>query len=187
MIVIEQDQTEVRASFALNTNAALVAVRLAEATLRSQSQFQREAGDDTQQLETTYQFQPVSVLLSENRLVVGISFGLTVRPEVDETAPAVTPADEVFRVDCLFEADYEIRSGFVPTEEQIRAFHHGNAIFNCWPFFREFVQNSVTRMNYPPPPVPFLRMMPRREDQTAIVPPEPSVRPGRRPKSRPSS
>jgi hypothetical protein len=62
----------------------------------------------------------------------------------------------------MHEASYELAEGYEPTSEQIEAFRQGNAIFNCWTYFREYVQSSVARMNFPSVTVPFLRMVPKR-------------------------
>jgi hypothetical protein len=63
---------------------------------------------------------------------------------------------EVISLRCLLGAEYTLAEGFQPSAEQIKAFKEGPAIFNCWPYFREYVQNTVVRMNYPPPTIPFL-------------------------------
>jgi hypothetical protein len=34
-------------------------------------------------------------------------------------------------------------------------------IFNCWPYFREYLQSTVTRMNLLPLTVPLLRLLPK--------------------------
>ena len=68
---------------------------------------------------------------------------------------------EIVKIACRFDGTYGVRKDFQPTEEQIQAFHRGNAIFNCWPYFREYVQSTVGRLNYPPLTVPFLRLMPK--------------------------
>src|ERR1017187_4727625 len=74
----------------------------------------------------------------------------------DESKPLIV-------IECCFEAEYQLVSDFTPSEKQIEAFRAANAVFNCWPFFREFVQTSVTRMHFPPPPVPFLRLSRKTE------------------------
>jgi len=68
---------------------------------------------------------------------------------------------ELVALECLFDADYILLDGFQPSSEQIEAFRHGPAIFNCWPFFREYVQSIVLRMNYPAPTIPFLWLVPK--------------------------
>ena len=61
-------------------------------------------------------------------------------------------------VECTFEVEYELRPGFTPTPEQVRAFKDANAIFNCWPYCRQHVQDVLARMGYNPPPLPLMRV-----------------------------
>jgi len=56
------------------------------------------------------------------------------------------------------EAEYLLRPGFAPTTEQIDAFHSVNAIFNCWPFFRELISSMCVRMRIPVFLIPPLRI-----------------------------
>jgi len=76
---------------------------------------------------------------------------------------------EVIALQCVMEAEYVLAEGFQPTPEQIEAFREGPAIFNCWPFFREYVQSTVMRMNYPPPPIPFLWLEVKRIETDSAV------------------
>jgi len=87
---------------------------------------------------------------------------------------AVAESDdaEVISIKCTLQAAYNLLEGYEPTPEQIEAFKDGNAIFNCWTYFREFVQNAVTRMNYPPPTLPFLRMVPKATTKDSVTGPK---------------
>ena len=98
----------------------------------------------------------------ENCLTIETDFHFSINDQGDVVRPIVT-------VDCEFEARYALVEGFEPSESQIEAFQSANAVFNCWPFFREYVQNIVVRMNFPPPPVPFLRIVRKSEDPAKSV------------------
>jgi hypothetical protein len=100
----------------------------------------------------------------ESRLIIPITFMFR----------AVTAEDkcDVVVVRSVMEATYEIEEGFVPTTEQITAFKDGNAVFNCWTYFREIVQSTVARMEYPPITLPFLRMVPKR---VSVEQPPPAI------------
>ena len=63
-----------------------------------------------------------------------------------------------FCVECTFEVTYLLRPEFTPTTEQTKAFKDGNAIFNCWPYCRQYVQETIQRIGYPPLFLPFLRV-----------------------------
>jgi hypothetical protein len=67
-------------------------------------------------------------------------------------------ARPVFHVDCVFELECELEENFTPTEVQLRAYQKGNAVFLCWPYMREFVQNAVARLGLVAPPIPLLRV-----------------------------
>ena len=64
------------------------------------------------------------------------------------------------------DASFELRYSYppdtqpVPTSDELQAFANTNALMNCWPYWRELVQSTVTRMNLPPITVPLLRYVP---------------------------
>jgi hypothetical protein len=68
---------------------------------------------------------------------------------------------KVFSVECAYELCYGLKEGYRPEGNEIEAFKNGNAIFHCWPYFREFFQNLTSRMGEAPPPLPFLRVAPK--------------------------
>jgi len=73
-------------------------------------------------------------------------------------AGAKTP---VVSITATFFAEYQLAEGFLPDTKEQRAFLATNAIFNCWPFWREYVKSTATRMNLPPLTLPFFRILPR--------------------------
>jgi len=44
------------------------------------------------------------------------------------------------------------------TDEGIKEFGNLNGVFNAWPYWREFVQNTIARMNLPPLTIPVFRI-----------------------------
>ena len=81
-----------------------------------------------------------------------------------ESVDASEPPSSIFQIDCAFELIYELGDSYHPTPEEIDAFKKGNAVFNCWPYVREFVQNMAARMGFQPPPIPLLRIKPKQEE-----------------------
>jgi len=57
-----------------------------------------------------------------------------------------------------FIAEYEMAEGFNPSSEELHAFVNANAVFNCWPYWREYVHSTAARMNLPPLTLPFFRV-----------------------------
>jgi preprotein translocase subunit SecB len=72
----------------------------------------------------------------------------------------------VFRVSCTFRVSYGIHETFVPSAEQSKAFLDCYAVFNAWPYVREFVHTTTQRMGISPPPLPFLRIDPPHHTET---------------------
>ena len=64
------------------------------------------------------------------------------------------------RIRVLFELWYALPAGLRPTPEETRAFSQTNAMLNSWPYWREFVQNTVARMNLPPLTLLLFRLIP---------------------------
>ena len=112
--------------------------------------------DSTHEFAFDINFMPSAFRVHKDRVSIETDF----RFIITSAAPADT---QVFRVECQFKAEYGLLEGFVPSEKQIEAFQCANAVFNCWPFFREYVQNTAARMNLPPPPIPFLRIVRKQE------------------------
>ena len=64
------------------------------------------------------------------------------------------------RITSTFELIYSLPEEVEPTPAEINAFCKTNAMLNSWPYWREFVQNTIVRMNMPPLTLPLFRLMP---------------------------
>src|SRR5690242_1386012 len=51
------------------------------------------------------------------------------------------PEERLFKVDCTFEVSYRLRDEYRPTEAEKTSFSKGTAVFNCWPYAREFLRD----------------------------------------------
>jgi hypothetical protein len=151
-IVIEQTAEEAKLAIEVHQNAAIQRIRLARAKLTSQ------AVDEIakSRVGVTFQFKSKPLSGPADVLRLEIAFRMEGVEETDE--PAEKKPSAVLLVDCAYEVDYALRDGFEITAERIKAFKDGNAIFNVWPFFREYLQNSLVRMGMPPLIAPFLRL-----------------------------
>ena len=142
---IAQEPEAVRSAAALQRMSAILSIRLIESTCKCKAPLVDNA---SAQLSFSAEFHPECIDVSGGMLRIGTRFLFRIIRESDK--------DEVISIGCLFGAEYVLAEGFVPADEQIKAFSEGPAIFNCWPYFREYAQNTVMRMNYPPPTIPFL-------------------------------
>jgi hypothetical protein len=50
-------------------------------------------------------------------------------------------------------------------QENIEMFGKLNGIYNAWPYWREFLQNSISRMCLPPLTAPVFRLFPPKKDE----------------------
>lgn len=152
-VTIQQGAEQTRLAFELHTHAELQSIRLRRARLVSDAPQEAEMG-------------PIVLRLGRKARQVGAPEGL-LRLEIDfrvegkRDAGSSEARQALVLVECTWEADYRLAPGYQPAPDAVKAFKDGNAIFNCWPYFREFVQSSITRMNLPPLTLPLLRLVPK--------------------------
>jgi hypothetical protein len=103
-------------------------------------------------LSAGVRYTPQQIAVSNGRVNASTLFECVV------TEAGASEEDPIAKLECSLTATYQLEEGYAPTESELTAFHNANIIFNCWPYFREFVQSSACRMNVPPPPIPFVRV-----------------------------
>lgn len=59
-----------------------------------------------------------------------------------------------------YELKYRVPPDFKATKAEISSFAKVNGVYNAWPYFREYVQTTVQRMNLPPVILPVYRIPP---------------------------
>ena len=151
-IYIQQSPDEVRQSFNLQRRAEIISVRLSTASIDSRPQPE----ESRQELSVSVGHTCVAEMVTDGTLLTNIDFALFASPQ-DESV-------RIFEVKCRFQVTYQLEPGYQPTPEEISAFSSANAVFNAWPYFREFVQNTCLRMGFPgTPSVPFLKLIPKSE------------------------
>lgn len=92
-----------------------------------------------------------------------------------EAAPA---EDSPVRISAAFELAYQLAGLEKFDDATLQQFAQSNGIFNAWSYWREFIQNSVARMNLPPLVLPLFRGEPSPfgRQPSAAEPTKPSVR-----------
>lgn len=83
------------------------------------------------------------------------------------TAKRPSGRESEVELGCAFELLYSIPDEVKPTQEEIQAFADTNVVYNSWPYWREFVQNTITRMGLPPLTLPLFRVVPSVQKQDA--------------------
>jgi len=156
---ISQGKDEVQAAHRFQVSAELKDVQLLDCSASSSESTAQLKG----QLRLGLNMEPAVLNISEGE--ARFSVCITVFGD-----PADAPADKephLFQVVCRYALVYELRAGYTPSQQELDAFKDGNAIFHCWPYTRELVQNLTMRMGLPIPPMPFLRLAPKPEPKRA--------------------
>jgi len=63
---------------------------------------------------------------------------------------------DIFQIECRFALDYVLSGDEPPGDEEVAAFAKLNGIYNAWPYCREYVQSTASRMGLPPIVLPVL-------------------------------
>jgi hypothetical protein len=177
-MIIEQSKDQVNDAIGFHTHADIGSVRLTRAKIWSRERITQAAAHD---FDFDIGFKPGSLASEQDgSLFLETEFMFSISESQKEESESSVEQFErrpLISIECCFETEYRFKD-YTPSDRQIEAFRSANAVFNCWPFFREFVRASVTRMDFPPPSVPFLRLVPKRDTPEAS--PEQSVTPVRR-------
>jgi hypothetical protein len=84
------------------------------------------------------------------RIAVFVTFLVSGKAGCDEESP------DVFRVEASFGLDYTLTDDEPAGEEEVAAFAKLNGIYNAWPYWREYVQSTASRMGLPALVLPVL-------------------------------
>lgn len=79
------------------------------------------------------------------------------------------PDQHLFKVVCRYALTYKLKPAYVPLQLELDAFRDGSAIFHCWPYTRELVQNLTMRMGLQIPPLPLLRIGPKPQPKKVTL------------------
>jgi len=81
---------------------------------------------------------------------------LFVMPAFALKAERITESEAtlILSIEATFALHYSIQSVGDFEDESIKAFALTNGIFNAWPYWREYVQNTAARMGLPPIVIP---------------------------------
>lgn len=152
-LVIEQTREELLAAQKFSRNANVKSIRLLTANI-SRDPDEITVGED-ETLRVEIKFSSASSRIVDESLEAAVAFLCRI---LKGSVSSEEENIEAVRIECLLVGIYALRPGYKPSELELQSFHKGNAVFNCWPFFREFAQNMIVRMELPAPPIPFLRI-----------------------------
>lgn len=163
-LLVQQDEASLAADHRFQVNAELKELRLLDCSASVSPEVLEKEGE----LRLGLGFQSSILEHSET----GASFAVKMTVHGDQTPPGDSPPKRLFEVSCRFAVQYALKEGYSPDKQELEAFKEGNAVFQCWPYARELVQNLTLRMGLQLPPLPLLRIAPRP------VVPQSSMQPG---------
>ncbi len=154
---IQQDQDQIRGAWRFQTHADLGCLRMKDCKAWSADAEARPEGE--LRLGVGYEVKRTDAPVGTVRIEVAFRFA---------AEAASNPEQKLFEIHCGFQLDYKLVPDYTPTDEDVAAFQGGNAVFHCWPHAREFVQSAAMRMGLSVPPLPLLRLVPKKP-QVVVV------------------
>lgn len=152
-MLISQTKEQIQALSAVQANCEIQSV-----TLLSCNVTRAKTGA---QFREPYSVKPalsnIASARCDDQLVVEVSFEYSAWDSSE-------PPERLFQVICTFEVNYQLHDGYNPTPEEITSFSKGTAVFNCWPYAREFLQDITSRIGHRAPTLPLLRIVPKKVD-----------------------
>jgi hypothetical protein len=128
-------------------------VRLIEASAKTTIRSPKEVGEAAKcSIETSAQVK--DILQNPASFYVVASMRLQLAGNKAESEPAVS-------VQASVELEYLLPEGFPVRPKELNDFAEINAVFNAWPYWREYIQNAFSRMNLPPFTLPVYRLKDR--------------------------
>ena len=126
-------------------------VRLSEASCRSLVQPSEIA--DTLVAIPSHETSVTKEPGDDGLFLINTNFSLEIRSGDDEEKLQA-------EVHGVFELSYSIPNKEAFSSDELEAFGQVNAVFNAWPYWRELVQASLSRMSMPTLTVPVYRLPP---------------------------
>jgi hypothetical protein len=155
---ISQTKEQIRALRTFQDHCELEAI-----TLQSCTATRAKAGSQfAEPFEVKPALSNIASSVQGERFVVEVSFEYTAWDSSE-------PPARLFKIDCAFEVCYLLKDGHKPTDEEKSSFSKGTAVFNCWPYAREFLTDITARLGHQTPTLPLLRVTPKRTDPTPAV------------------
>jgi len=152
-MLISQTKEQIKALSAVQANCEIQSV-----TLLSCNVTRAKEGS---KFKEPYSIKPALSNIASSRcdgqLVVEVSFEYSAWDSSE-------PPERLFQVNCTFEVTYQLNDGYNPTPEEITSFGRGTAVFNCWPYAREFLQDISSRIGHRAPTLPLLRIVPKKAE-----------------------
>ena len=124
-------------------------IRLVEANVKTSLRSPDEAGKVKLAIDK-------SAIVKEHAAGDGIFWVLA--KIIAQVIPVESEKSPVVSIKAAFELRYSLPKELKVSHAQLNTFARINSVFNAWPYWREFVQSMVARMNLPTLTLPVFRL-----------------------------
>lgn len=152
---LSQTKDQIRALAALQEKCEIQDVKL----LSSSATKAKAAAKFREPFAVKPMISNISPSRYEDSLIVEVSFEYSAWDSSE-------PPERLFMVNCTFEVSYLLHQDYNPSTEEVSSFSRGTAVFNCWPYAREFLRDITARMGHQTPALPLLRIVPKKAEPT---------------------
>ena len=154
-IVVPLPPEEVKLAGEVARHAELQNIRLRECSIKIGDISPKPKKDGTTTpLRLKLRSKTLRQKVERHVLIADVRFQTSISTSEKKNAPSVAHWSIVLRV------EYELESSYTPSQKALKAFAGINALFNCWPYWREFCGNIIYRANLPPLILPLLHIVP---------------------------
>ncbi len=154
----ETPDTEVQPTLDRFELASIVASRVSiEAILLSESRTKRtpDLGSRYESVQFSSIIQGIRFGIDREEKKISVIPTFSIRSQVEEQ----DDHDNILTIDATFVLIYGIDSTEGIEDRHVEAFGYTSGIYNAWPYWREFVQNTTVRMGMTPLVVPVFRLL----------------------------
>lgn len=123
-----------------------------------ESHAKRGEDQELSDLRVNHRIQEVTFDTAEADRRVSVLVTIFMVAVKGEITPDTKPDNTPLWIMCKFALNYRIASFDGLTADNLGAFATTNAVFNAWPYWREFVHNTTLRMGMPPLLAPMFRI-----------------------------
>ena len=107
----------------------------------------------SEEISLSYNFR-IAIACNEDSSACRVRVTFTLSGSNEQ--PDESGRDEVFNIEAEFTLFYKFSTFEGMEKKHVEAFGRLNGVFNAWPYWREFVQSSLSRLSLPPVTVPLL-------------------------------
>jgi hypothetical protein len=169
MIQIEVLPAELQAANFIARNAEILSINLRRSVFQVLKSAEHDTKERDESVELKWKTEPHSSPQA-GRLIATAGILVEVKPPRTKKKAEAELINGTAVIELLYEVQYLVPSTPVPKHiadaNGIEAFCKWNALYNCWPFFREDVRRICVQAGLPPLTIPLLKLCSKDNSST---------------------